>query len=80
MDSKQKNILRASVRVIVAATAAALAWASDAIFWFIGCFSNNDEKEQNQDFEVVIEDGYLKSKGGGQEAILEILDDPRNKN
>lgn len=79
MNSRNKNILLATVRVAVAATTAFLFWIGDMFLLILRAHSQSPEPEKNQDFQVVIEDGCLKTKCGDFEAIMEILDDPRNE-
>jgi len=77
MDIKQKSILRAFLRVAVAAMATALAWVSDALFACARHPADNEFDEEDQDLHVVIEDGFLKAKAGEFEAPMQELNDPR---
>lgn len=71
MDSKQKNILLASFKVAISAGAAVLAWLSNIIIWFLS--SPPDNHDTNHEFEVLVEDGVLKTKGGGHEATMDLM-------
>jgi len=73
MDSKQKNILQASFRVVVAALASFLAWVGGLFSWFIDTRSNTTEEAHKDSYDI--EAGMLVHHVGEHRTIVDTLED-----